>query len=107
MDDKSGSVKFQKRMLVKEVQKSGFVSAEQRQQFVVVNIAGGDKKQPGRTFAKLETQLEIGVLGDQDAAGRIRLSKQGRIRCPVFPREILRMKHLMPSFAEPSGEPAR
>ena len=45
---------------------------EECQQFVVVNVAGAEEQQLGRTLAEFKSYFEVGVLGDQRAVVLVR-----------------------------------
>jgi hypothetical protein len=62
MNDDRGSTEFDEAMLVEQAEQGGFVPVEQRQQFVVVDVARRDQQQLGRAFIKFEAQLKIGTL---------------------------------------------
>lgn len=94
-------------MLLQETNEGFLVSSEERQQFIIVDVAGGDEQELGRTLAELVRDLKISVLGDQDASVFVRQGQQEWIGSAVLLGEIKRMDDVMSALLEPERKSAR
>ena len=59
--------------MIKETEQIGFMAAEQRQQFTIMDVPSRDQQQLSWTFPEFETQLKIGVLSSPERARRDRV----------------------------------
>ena len=69
-----------------------------------MNVTGRDEQQLGWTFADFETQLEVGVLSNQNPAFHICPGEQSRIGRSVFLSELLSVNNVVPALLKPAGQ---
>ena len=107
VNDQLASAQFDERVLGQEAEESLLVPDEEFQQFIIVNVAGGDEQKLGRTLAEFVSNFEVRVFGDQHASFLVRQGQQGWIGGAVLLAEIERVDDVMPALLEPEREPAR